>query len=130
MQRGDPAANEVRPVHLQGEPSPGQPKNPGGGDSKPPVGGVDVTPIAAADRRHSADLAKCRRVFVLNPAPPVTLLVPPLLHGAVRVRPFGSWDPGDATRDGTSRLDSRIEIMAEKRHVGLHPSEALVEMRK
>src|SRR3954469_13033573 len=130
VQRGDPAANEVRPDHLKGELSPGQPKNPGGGDSKPPVSGVDITPIAAADRRHSADLAKFQRVFVLNPAPPVTPFIPPLLHGTIRVRPLGSWDPGDATKNGTSRLDSRIEIMAEERRVGLHPGKALAEMRK
>ena len=43
VQRGDPAANEVRPDHLKGESGLGEPKNPGGGDGEPPIGGVDIT---------------------------------------------------------------------------------------
>ena len=116
--------------HLKGESGLGEPENPGGGDSEPPVGGVDITPIAAANRRHSADLAEFWWVFIFNPAPPVATFIPPLLHGTIRVRLLGSWDPGDATRDGTSRLDPRGEIMAEECRVGLHPGKAFAKMRE
>ena len=85
---------------------------------------------ALAGGRHVADPAKGRRLLLLNKAPPAPPFFPPLLRGAIRVRPLGPQDPGDATRDGTSRLDPRGEIMAEERRVGPHPGEAFAKMRK
>ena len=87
------AVDEIRPDHLEGEPGLGKAKDPSGGDRELRVVGVDVAPVAA-------DPAKIRRVLLFNPAPPAPPFFPPLLHGAVRVGPFGPRDPGDAASNG------------------------------
>ena len=122
--------DEVRPDHLEGEPGLGEPKNPGGGDRELHVVGVNIAPVVSMNRRCLANLAEYWWILLLNPAPPATPFLPPLLHGTVGVCPLGSWDPGDATRDGTSRLDPREEIMAEERRVGLHPGKAFAKMHE
>ena len=90
MQWSDPATDEVRPDHLKGEPGLGEPEDPGGGDRELLVVSVDVTPIASADRRRRANFRERRRVFLFDPAPPSPPFFPPLLHGALRIRPLGS----------------------------------------
>ena len=104
--------------------------DPGGGDCELPVVGIELAPVIAADQRLPTDLAELLRILLLDLAPPAMPFLPPLLHGTVWVRPLGSWDPGDATRDSTSRLDPRGEIVAEERHAGMHPDEALTEVRE
>ena len=130
MQRSNPAAEGVRPDHFEGEPGLGETKNLGGGDCELRVVGIDVALIASTDQRLLANLAECWWVILLNPAPPPPPFFPPLLRGAVRVRPLGPRDPGDTTSNGAALLDPRGEVMAKKCRTVVHPGEAITEVRE
>ena len=132
VQRSDSAADEICPDHLKGEPGLGEAKNPGGGNRELRIVGINIAPVASVDRRRLVNLAECWWVLLLNPAPPASPLLPPLLLGTIRICLFllGPRDPSDTTGNGAPLLDAREEIVAEERRVGMHPGETLAEVRK
>ena len=122
--------DEIRPDHVKGEPGLDGTKNPGGGNRELRVVGVDVAPVIPTNRRRLANPTEILWIIFLNPAPLASPLLPPLLLSALRVCPLGPWDPGDTTGNGSPLLDPREEVVAEERRVGMHPDEALAEVRK